>query len=287
MKEFLRLLRPYQWVKNGFVFVGFLFAKAWHDPDLTLSVVLAVLAFSLVSSSVYILNDLVDRERDRAHPKKRNRPLAAGTVQPGSAVVVLIAVGIAGLALGVWVSPIIFGLLLTYAAQNVLYTYRLRQVAILDVFAIASGFMLRVLVGTVGVGIPPSKWLLLCAIMLALFLGFAKRRAELLRTGDAPDLSRQAPQHYRAETLDAFISVTAAATLVTYAMYTVDAETVQSHQTEALIYTVPIVTYGLFRYLFLLHHQDVGEDTAADLPRDPHILVAILVWLAAVLLVLG
>ncbi len=287
MKEFLRLLRPYQWVKNGFVFVGFLFAKAWHDPDLTLSVVLAALAFSLVSSSLYILNDLADRDRDRAHPRKRNRPLAAGTVQPGLAVAFMIAVGIAGLVLGAWVSTRILGLLLIYAAQNVLYTYRLRQVAILDVFAVASGFMLRVLVGTVGVGIPPSKWLLLCAIMLALFLGFAKRRAELLRAGNAADLTRQSLQHYRAETLDAFITVTAAATLVTYAMYTVDAKTVQSHQTEALIYTVPIVTYGLFRYLFLLHSQDVGEDTAADLPRDPHILVAILVWLVSVLLVLG
>ena len=287
MKEFLRLLRPYQWVKNGFVFVGFLFAKAWHDPNLTLSVVLAALAFSLVSSSVYILNDLVDRDRDRAHPRKRNRPLAAGTIQPGLAVAVMIAVGIAGLVLGAWVSSSILGLLLVYVVQNVLYTYRLRQVAILDVFAIAAGFMLRVLVGTVGVGIPPSKWLLLCAIMLALFLGFAKRRAERLRPGDAADLPRRSPQHYRAETLDAFISVTAATTLVTYAMYTVDAKTVQSHQTEALIYTVPIVTYGLFRYLFLLHHQDVGEDTAADLPRDPHILVAILVWLVSVLLILG
>ena len=287
MKEFLRLLRPYQWVKNGFVFVGFLFARAWHDPSLTLSVVLAALAFSLVSSSVYILNDLVDRDRDRAHPRKRNRPLAAGTVPPGLAVAVMIAVGIAGLVLGAWISSSVLGLLLIYAAQNVLYTFGLRQVAILDVFAIASGFMLRVLVGTVGVDIPPSKWLLLCAIMLALFLGFAKRRAELLRAGDAPDLPRCSLQHYRAETLDAFISVTAAATLVTYAMYTVDAKTVQSHQTEALIYTVPVVTYGLFRYLFLLHRQDVGEDTAADLPRDPHILVAILVWLVSVLLILG
>jgi len=287
MKEVLRLLRPYQWVKNGFVFVGFLFARAWHDPDLTLSVVLAALAFCLVSSSVYILNDLSDREGDRSDSRKGNRPLAAGTVRPGLAVAVMIPVGIAGLVLGAWVSSFILGLLLVYAAQNVLYTYWLRHVAILDVFSIASGFMLRVLVGTVGVGIPPSKWLLLCAIMLALFLGFAKRRAELLRIGDAADPPRPSLQHYRVETLDVFIGVTAAATLVTYAMYTVDAKTVQFHQTEALIYTVPVVTYGLFRYLFLLHRQDVGEDTAADLPRDPHMLVAILVWLASVLLVLS
>lgn len=287
MKEFLRLLRPYQWVKNGFVFVGFLFARVWRDPDLTLLVVLAALAFCLVSSSVYILNDLVDRDRDRSHSRKGKRPLAAGTVRPSSAVAVMIAVGISGLVLGAWVSSGVLGLLLIYAAQNILYTYWLRKVAILDVFAIASGFMLRVLVGTVGVGIPTSKWLLLCTIMLALFLGFAKRRAELLRIGEAADPPRLSLQHYTAETLDAFIGVTAAATLVTYAMYTVDAKTVQSHQTEALIYTVPVVTYGLFRYLFLLHRQDVGEDTAADLPRDPQMLAAILVWLAFVLRVLG
>lgn len=134
MKEVLRLLRPYQWVKNGFVFVGFLFARAWHDPDLTLSVVLAALAFCLVSSSVYILNDLADRERDRSDSRKGNRPLAAGTVRPGLAVAVMIPVGIAGLVLGAWVSSFILGLLLVYAAQNVLYTYWLRHVAILDVF---------------------------------------------------------------------------------------------------------------------------------------------------------
>ena len=176
MNEWIRLLRPYQWVKNGFVFAGFLFVEGWHDPNLTLRVVVAAGAFSWVASSVYILNDLGDRERDRRHLQKRGRPLAAGTISSAEALSLMGVTLVGGLALGYWVSSGTFLLLSIYLILNALYTKWLKRVVILDVFVLASGFFLRILVGTLGVGIPPSKWLLLCGIMLALFLGFGKRQ---------------------------------------------------------------------------------------------------------------
>jgi 4-hydroxybenzoate polyprenyltransferase len=285
--ETIRLLRPHQWVKNGFVFTGFLFVKGWHDSALTLSVVVAACAFSLVASGIYIFNDLGDRERDRLHPEKRFRPLPSGTVSPVEAGFLMVVTAAGGLALGYWVSATTFLFLSAYIIFNILYTHWLKQVVILDVFVLAAGFILRILVGTLGVGIPPSKWLLLCGIMLALFLGFGKRQAELMAARSTGQSGREVLEHYSDKILDGMLTTTSAAVLVTYALYTVDEATVRQHQTEALIYTVPIVAYGLFRYLYLLHHHEVGEDTAREIFKDIHLLGTVLVWLVTVLLILG
>src|SRR5262245_28802465 len=174
-----RLMRPRQWVKNGFVFVGLLFANAWRQPQLRLRVVLAAVAFCLVSSGVYIFNDLMDREQDLNHERKKTRPLAAGRVSSGTAVILLIVLWIVGFGVALLVSRTVLGLLLVYILINVAYSVRLKDVVLLDVFLVAAGFMLRILAGTIGVGIPPSQWLLICGLMMALFLGFTKRRAEL------------------------------------------------------------------------------------------------------------
>lgn len=286
-KEAIRLLRPYQWIKNGFVFTGYLFVQGWNDPGLTLSVVLAACSFSLVAGSIYVFNDLQDREKDRLHPEKRLRPLAAGTISPRGAVLFTIVILAAGVGLGYWVSATTLLLLLSYVVLNVLYTYWLKQVVILDVFVLAAGFILRILVGTVGVGIPPSKWLLLCGIMLALFLGFGKRQAELLASRFSGQSGRDVLDHYSDKILDSMLTTTSAAVLVTYALYTVDQATVLQHHTEALIYTVPIVAYGLFRYLYLLHHHEVGQDASREIFKDLHLLGTVLVWLLSVVLILG
>ncbi len=286
MNDWIRLLRPYQWVKNGFVFAGFLFVEGWHDPAMTLRVVVAAGAFALVASSVYILNDLGDRERDRRHLQKRLRPLAAGTISPGKALSLMLVTMAMGLALGYWVSSMTFMLLSTYIVFNALYTKWLKRVVILDVFVLASGFFLRILVGTLGVGIPPSKWLLLCGIMLALFLGFGKRQAELMEMRSTSQLGREVLGQYSDKILESMLTTTSGAVLVTYALYTVDDATVIQHHTEALIYTVPIVAYGLFRYLYLLHHHEMGQDSSRELFRDGLLVGTLLVWLAAVLLIL-
>jgi len=282
----IRLLRPYQWVKNGFVFAGFLFVEGWHDPTMTLRVVAAAGAFSWVASSVYILNDLGDRERDRRHPQKRLRPLAAGTISPAAALSLMGVTLVGGLALGYWVSSGTFLLLSIYLILNALYTKWLKRVVILDVFVLASGFFLRILVGTIGVGIPPSKWLLLCGIMLALFLGFGKRQAELMEMRSTGQVGREVLGQYSDKILESMLTTTSGAVLVTYALYTVDDATVLQHHTEALIYTVPIVAYGLFRYLYLLHHHEMGQDSSRELFTDGHLVGTLLVWLAAVLLIL-
>jgi 4-hydroxybenzoate polyprenyltransferase len=287
MNEWIRLLRPYQWVKNGFVFAGFLFVEGWHDPTLTLRVVAAAGAFSWVASSVYILNDLGDRERDRRHPQKRLRPLAAGTISPAAALSLMGVTLVGGLALGYWVSSGTFLLLSIYLILNALYTKWLKRVVILDVFVLASGFFLRILVGTLGVGIPPSKWLLLCGIMLALFLGFGKRQAELMEMRSTGQAGREVLGQYSDKILESMLTTTSGAVLVTYALYTVDESTVLQHHTEALIYTVPIVAYGLFRYLYLLHHHEMGQDSSRELFTDGHLVGTLLVWLAAVLLILS
>ena len=286
INEWIRLLRPYQWVKNGFVFAGFLFVEGWHDPTLTLRVVAAAGAFSWVASSVYILNDLGDRERDRRHPQKRLRPLAAGTISPAAALSLMGVTLVGGLALGYWVSSGTFLLLSIYLILNALYTKWLKRVVILDVFVLASGFFLRILVGTLGVGIPPSKWLLLCGIMLALFLGFGKRQAELMEMRSTGQVGREVLGQYSDKILESMLTTTSGAVLVTYALYTVDEATVLQHHTEALIYTVPIVAYGLFRYLYLLHHHEMGQDSSRELFTDGHLVGTLLVWLAAVLLIL-
>src|SRR5512143_3189426 len=176
----LRLMRPHQWIKNAFVFTGLLFGHAWHDPALVTRVLLAFAAFCLISSTIYILNDIIDIEQDRHHPKKRLRPLPSGQLSVAAAIALALVLGSASLVLAMIASTTVLLIVLGYAVMNVAYSLYLKHVVILDVFIIATGFMLRILAGTLGVGVPPSQWLLLCGLMVTLFLGFTKRRAEIL-----------------------------------------------------------------------------------------------------------
>ncbi len=278
----LRLLRPHQWLKSGFVFVGLLFGHAWGDPAFVRDVVLAALAFSLVASAVYVMNDLIDREQDRIHPEKRRRPLASGAVSVGQAASLGLACLAASLALAWLVSPMTLAIIVLYLVLNLGYSFGLKHVVLLDVFIISAGFMLRILAGTLGVGIAPSHWLLLCGLMVTLFLGFAKRRSELDALADAGAHHRRVLDDYDRGLLDKLIGIAAAATIISYSLYTVSAETMAMHGTARLIYTVPFVVYGIFRYLFLLHRQGGGGDAARALLRDPHLLVAVGAWLALV-----
>ena len=287
MLALFKLMRPHQWLKNGFVFVGLLFGHAWNDPVKLGQALAAFATFCLLASAVYVLNDLVDREQDRQHPKKKSRPLAAGTVSVASALALaatcllgggLIAWGWAGSA------PWVF---LAYVVLNLGYSFGLKHVVILDVFIIASGFMLRLLAGTLGLGIAPSHWLLLCGLMLTLFLGFAKRRAELNALLSESAGHRRVLEHYTAPMLDQFIAIAAAGTVISYALYTVSADTVAMHGTRGLIVTVPFVLYGMLRYLWKLHTRGGGGDPALELLTDRHLLAATAGWLLLVIALLG
>lgn len=286
----LQTLRPHQWIKNSFVFVGPIFAHRWDNETLGL-VAIAFASFCLAASAVYIFNDILDVEADRAHPTKRNRPLASGaiSIRTGlwiSGTLALLAFGLASLV-SIWA----LAFALAYAVLNIGYSMSWKHVAVLDVFIISAGFMLRILTGTVGLEIEPSSWLLLTGLMVTLFLGFAKRRAELLtleRSG-AHDraLTRRVLDHYNPQMIELYMGISAACTVMTYSLYTVSPETVARHGTEALIYTVPLVVYGMFRYVYLLLLKGKGNDTARDLYTDPHLLVTALTWLVATLMVLA
>jgi 4-hydroxybenzoate polyprenyltransferase len=286
LADLLRLMRPHQWVKNLFVFVGLLFGHAWQDANIVSNVLLAFAAFCLVSSAIYVLNDIVDVEQDRLHPKKRLRPLAAGQVGIPSAFFLVGLLGVLGFVLAYSASVAVLVIVVVYALMNVAYSLRLKHVVILDVFIIAGGFMLRILAGTLGVGIPPSQWLLLCGLMLTLFLGFTKRRAEIIALSENKAHHRKVLEHYSPVLLDEMIGITAAGLIMSYSLYTMNPDTIRIHGTANLIYTVPFVMYGVFRYIYLLHHQNRGSDTADDLLRDPHMLLVVAAWVVTTLVLL-
>jgi 4-hydroxybenzoate polyprenyltransferase len=275
----LKLMRPRQWVKTCFVFMGILFASAWHDRQMVKHVSMAALAFSLVASGVYVVNDLLDREQDANHPHKRLRPLAARTVTLGSAVSLTVFLWIVGLVLGYLVSLPVLLILTAYILINFGYSLGLKHIVLVDVFLLASGFMLRILAGTTGVGIAPSPWLLLCGLMVALFLGFAKRRAELYASSEGSTGDRKVLANYQPVFLDKLIVITSTCVILTYSLYTMSESTIKVHHTESLIYTVPFVMYAIFRYIYSLHNQTMGSDPALEIFRDYHILASIVAWL--------
>jgi 4-hydroxybenzoate polyprenyltransferase len=287
MLDLFRLMRPYQWVKNVFVFTGLLFGHAWNDVNLVIGAVATFAAFCLLSSAIYTINDIVDVEQDKLHPKKCKRPLAAGLVSVSAARLLAALLGVIGLVLAYTVSQTVLIILLGYALMNIAYSLRLKHVVILDVFIIATGFMLRILAGTLGIGIPPSQWLLLCGLMVTLFLGFTKRRAEIIALTEDKVAHRRVLEHYSPVLLDKMIGITAAGLIMSYSLYTMNADTIRIHGTGNLIYTVPFVMYGVFRYIYLLHHQSRGGDPSHDLVRDPHLFIVVGAWLFATVLLIA
>lgn len=278
---FIELARPRQWIKCLFVFTGYLYSRHWTDWPLLVDVVLAAASFALVSSAVYALNDILDRNRDRFHPKKSLRPIASGRIGiAGASVAAILWLG-SGLALATMVSATVAATVLAYLALNIAYTLGLKKIAVLDVIIIATGFMLRILAGTIGVGIGPSHWLLVCALFLTLFLGFVKRRAEILELASGSEKHRDALSRYSPLWLDWAITLTATALVVTYGLYTISPETQALHQTRALVMTLPFVMYGVGRFVYLLRTRQGGGDPAADLLHDPSLALTTAGWFAA------
>ncbi|MEO5658465.1 MAG: UbiA prenyltransferase family protein [Polaromonas sp.] len=269
----LRLMRPHQWAKNVFVFAGLVFSQSWAMGALDLLVLHAFAAFCCSSSLVYILNDWHDRASDALHPVKRKRPLASGTLTGTAAALLAAALLAAGLFLADGNRTLLL-LLALYVALNIAYSWRLKQVPVVDVSIIAAGFMLRLLAGTVAVGIPPSRWLLLTGIFLTLFLGFCKRKAESFQEEAS---QRAVMAHYPPALIDIFIATTMTATLTTYSLFATSPEAQLQHG-QRLLYTVPVVVFGLLRYTYQVQ-RGRGEDVARDLLRDPWLLGAGVLWL--------
>ena len=286
--DLVELMRVHQWMKNGFVFVGLIFGHAWTQPDMVLAAVLAAAAFSLAASAIYIINDFADLPRERSHPVMRHRPLASGRVPLPAARALCGLLLCTSAVLGWMAGPVVLAIIAAYVAMNIAYSHALKHVVVLDVFVIAAGFILRILAGTLGIGIAPSQWLLVCSLLLTLFLGFAKRRAELLKSARSGVAAhRKTLSLYSPELLDKYIGICAGGAILAYSLYTMSPQTAALHGTQNLVYTVPFVVYGVFRYLYLLHAAQAGTDTSRDLVRDPHLIASVLGWLAATLVLIA
>jgi 4-hydroxybenzoate polyprenyltransferase len=276
-RDWIQLARPQQWIKNGFILAPLLFSGRVRDPEAIGLAATAFVAFCLLASAVYTVNDVVDRYSDQAHPTKCNRPVAAGRVSPATALGVGISLAVASFAIAWTISSSLVLVGLSYLGLNLLYTFSLKHLVILDVFAIAIFFLLRLLAGSVAIEVTPSIWLILCGGLLALFLGFAKRRHELLLLGDESANHRSVLSEYSTIFLDQMSTVLLAVTVVTYIMYTVSEDKVVEIGSHALVYSTGFVLYGVFRYLYLVHHRDGGSPTETLL-TDRALLVDIVLW---------
>jgi 4-hydroxybenzoate polyprenyltransferase len=276
--DWLRLIRPNQWVKNFFIVFPLLFSGNLLHPGAVLRVGLTFAVFCLLASGVYVWNDVIDRAQDAVHPTKRLRPIAAGRIgaRPamwGGALLLLVALSVAAL-----LDPVIGLLAVAYLGLNVLYSLYLKEAVILDVFALASFFILRLLAGAAVIHVRPSVWLLLCGGLLALYLGFAKRRHELVLLGDDSHTHRRVLQHYSAAFLDQVSGVLLAVTVVAYIMYTLSSKTAAEVGSEVLSYSTVFVLYGVFRYLYLVHKGNGGNPTETLL-TDRALLIDVLLWI--------
>jgi len=276
-------LRPAQWAKNLFVLAPLVFGDLLLDTAAAARGLLALLAFCCASSAVYLINDLRDREEDRRHPLKRLRPLAAGTLAVPVAVAAVVVLVGAALAVAFYLGLPFARILGAYLVINVLYTLWFKHMVILDVMSISLGFVLRVEAGAEATGVEVSRWLFLCTIFLALFLAFSKRRHEITLLAGAASGQRPVLDHYSPAFLDQMINVVTASSVVSYALYAVAPETVQKFHTENLVYTIPLVLYGIFRYLYLMYQRPGERNPTEVILRDPPFLVNILLWGLAVL----
>jgi 4-hydroxybenzoate polyprenyltransferase len=288
LRPLLRSLRPSQWPKNLFVLAPLVFGSKLGDPAVVGRALLALLAFSAVASAVYLVNDLRDRDEDRLHPLKRLRPLAAGTLSVAAAVAAIAVLTAAAAALACYLGAG-FGLALgAYLLLNLLYTLWFKHMVILDVMCIGLGFVLRVVAGAQATAVQVSSWLFLCTTFLALFLAFSKRRHEITLLSGAASGQRPVLDHYSPAFLDQMINVVTASAVVSYALYAVAPETVAKYHTQGLIYTIPLVLFGIFRYLYLMYQRPGERNPTETILRDPPFVINIVVWgLAVVSIVYG
>jgi 4-hydroxybenzoate polyprenyltransferase len=279
MWELSRALRPQQWIKNLFVYAPLIFSQNVLNQALVLRATLAFLAFCLISSAVYLLNDLRDIEEDRQHPLKAHRPLASGRLKRSTAVAALAIIAPAGFLVALLVNRSFVFIALAYFALQIAYTLWLKHVVILDIFVVASGFLLRVVAGGFAIRVYLSSWLLICTTLLALFLAMGKRRHEIVLMEGRAASHRPILKEYNIYLLDQMISVVTASTLLAYCLYTISEETVAKFGTRNLIFTVPFVLYGIFRYLYLIHQKAEGGTPESLIIRDKPLLVAIALWI--------
>lgn len=272
-------LRPRQWTKNLLLFAGIVFAAQLGDPSRWVAAITAFVAYCAASSAAYLVNDVRDVAADRLHPVKRGRPIARGELAPRAALALAAALGVLALALTAVLGPASLACLVAFATLQMAYSLGLKQLELVDVLTIAGLFVLRAAAGAIAVDVRISQWLLLCTFLLALFIALGKRRAELGLEGVR---ARATLSGYSPALVDQLLAIVAAATIAAYAGYTLTA-----HDSRWLIATLPLVVYGLFRYLLLLHRRGLGEEPEALLVEDLPLLVTVAAWAAACAVILA
>jgi len=284
LRAILESLRPRQWIKNGFLFAALVFDRKLTQPRAVLVTLAGFAVFCLLSGAVYLVNDLSDRERDRRHPHKRHRPIASGRLPIPVAVVLAVALPVGLIPLAFWLRPGFGWVAAGYYGLMLLYTFVLKHIPLLDVFALAAGFLLRVEAGVALIEVQRfSPWLYMVTLFVALFLGLGKRRAELeLLAGDARN-HRKVLEGYTLPYLDQLINIAATATLMAYSLYTFSAPNLPRN--HAMMFTIPVVMYGLFRYLYLIHVRGYGGAPEEAVLRDRPLQWTVLLWGVLILLI--
>lgn len=286
VKQYLKLIRPAQWLKNGIVLAPLIFAGEITHSQKDIFAFIATAIFCLLSSSVYTFNDIHDRDKDKLHPIKKGRPIASGKISVSSASMVMVFLVVTGLVLAWMVNLSFFIIAVAFLVFNFLYTLWLKNIVIVDVMSIAISFVMRAYSGALAIDVPASKWLLINTLLLALFLGFGKRRHELIFLEEDATAHRKILDKYSPYLLDQLIGVVTASVVVMYMLYTFSTEVSQKLGTENLFLTIPFVVYGIFRYLYLIHKEEQGGSPTKVLISDRPILLTVIFWILTVIVIL-
>ena len=280
-------LRPHQWTKNLLVFAALALSKHLFERGPLLRSLFAFVLFCGLSGTVYLINDVVDVERDRLHPRKRLRPIASGALSPRAGAVTAAVLGIGCLAAALLLGTDFFTFALLYLLLNLLYSFVLKEIVIVDVLALSLGFVLRAVAGAAAISVQFSDWLLICTILLALFLSLSKRRHELTSLSEGAAGHRRILAEYSPYLLDQMIAVVTSSCLTAYAFYTTAEETRQKFQTDRLVWTLPFVLYGIFRYLYLVHQREQGGSPSDVLLTDGPLLLDVALWALALVAIVN
>jgi 4-hydroxybenzoate polyprenyltransferase len=285
--NYLKLVRVPQWVKNFFVFVPLLFSQHLFDVDYFNTTLFAFIVFCLASSLIYVINDIIDIEADKAHPTKKNRPLPSGLISKRSALIVAaVLTAVIVILLPQFNKEFIY-FVTVFVLLNLLYSFWFKHIVILDVFSIAAGFSIRVLAGAVVISVPISSWLILTTMFISLFLGVMKRHSELILVAENENApSRKVLSQYSLNFADQMATVAAAGVIICYALYTVSERTVSAFGTENLIYTTPFVVYGIFRFMYLEYISNKGDNTTKIVFTDLQIILTVLIYTITTVLII-
>ncbi len=286
MLDYIKLLRPQQWIKNIFLFAGLIFSLHFYNASSVLINIYAFFIFCFLSSGSYILNDIVDYKQDHIHPTKSKRPIAAGSIKRGVGGVIAFVLVFISLVIATRINLHFFLICLGYVVMMAIYSIWIKQIIFLDILFVSIGYVLRAIAGALAIKVEISSWLLLCTLLLALFIVVSKRRTEIIALGESAIKHRKILAHYSIDLLNQMIAIVTSACIISYCLYTLAPETIAKFHTKNLIYTVPFVIYGIFRYLFITYKKTETDIPEKVLITDLPLQICLVAWIAVCLLIL-